>query len=102
MERRAAVGVCLLVSSSVALSQAQPSKPPMFQLDPTRAIVQPETFQSFHHPLPEQYVWTNDRPGQTQQQRDAPRYLRAHFEVRQLPGDATLYVAGPRAADVWI
>lgn len=100
MLRGAAIGLGLIVSSSFALSQTAP--PRTFQLDPTRAIVQPETFQSFHHPLPEQYVWSSDKPGQTQQQHDAPRYFRAKFAVRQVPADATLYVAGPRAADVWL
>ena len=99
---RVVAATLLLISSAFVFAQAAPSRSPSFQLDPTRAIVKPELFSSFHQPLPEQYIWTKERRGESNAQQQGPRYFRAHFNGPQAPGDATLYVAGPRVADVWL
>ena len=36
------------------------SKIPAGELDPARAVAQPQLFSSFHKPLPEQYIWTRE------------------------------------------
>lgn len=91
----------ILVILSACAVAAQ-STPPAGQLDPTRNIADPILFSSFHQPLPEQYIWTHDAAGQTQAQQDAPRYFRATFHVESVPAVATLYVAGPLDAEVWV
>jgi hypothetical protein len=66
-----------------------------------------------HTPLTEEYIWTaNDaaalRPDHakfnyhTTEKKIEPHFFRAAFEVQQLPLQAITYVAGPRAAKVWI
>jgi hypothetical protein len=79
-------------------------------LDPARdhPLTAPE-----HFALPEQYVWTAgdatalrpdhgkfpwDRP----ELRIEPHYFRAHFHLDALPPQATLYLAGPRQARVYL
>jgi hypothetical protein len=79
-------------------------------LDPTRNL--PGTSQT-HEPLPEQYLWTaNDitalRPDRSrfswsrQDLRIDPHFFRASFNIGFIPKSATLYIAGPRSASVWI
>ncbi|HEY6447299.1 MAG TPA: alpha-L-rhamnosidase C-terminal domain-containing protein [Acidobacteriaceae bacterium] len=95
--------LCLLLFIPAALAQSPvPSQPALGQLDPTRAITSPVLFSSFHQPLPEQYIWTGDKPGDTPQQKDAPRFFRVHVRIDAVPEAATLYLAGPRVATVWI
>lgn len=66
-----------------------------------------------HAPLGEEYIWTaNDaaalRPDhakfnyRTTEKKIEPHFFRAQFTVRRIPPQATLYVAGPRAAKAWI
>src|ERR1700678_730161 len=80
-------------------------------LDPTRNRTQPSLESSRHAPLPEEYIWTasdrssNDKviytfPKVTEQ--IEPHYFRERFEVKALPRQATLYIAGPRRVKVWI
>lgn len=80
-------------------------------LDPTRGMtMEPLLEGSIHKPLPEEYVWTaaeikNDKlvytfPAITEQ--TEPHYFRGHFQVKTVPKDATLYIAGPRSVSVWI
>ena len=100
----------LLVLSTVSGARTIPAQqaPP---IDPTRtlAAVPPAA----HAPLPEQYVWTaddvtarqpdhNKYPWSETQLRIAPHYFRIHFRVKALPSAATLYVAGPREAHVFL
>ncbi len=80
-------------------------------LDPARALMslpaQP------HVALPEQYVWTADDITVLRKDRGkyswsrtelrvAPHYFRAHFVVKSLPRAATVYIAGPREASVYL
>lgn len=81
-------------------------------LDPSREVASPPVLESrIHQPLPEEYIWTaketsgNEKlvytfPAITEQ--TEPHYFRAHFRVDQVSQDATLYIAGPRSASVWI
>jgi alpha-L-rhamnosidase len=66
-----------------------------------------------HAPLAEEYVWTAgdvtaqrpDRskfPWSRQEARTAPHFFRTHFSLQTVPRSATLYVAGPREADVYL
>jgi hypothetical protein len=81
------------------------------RLDPTRNPI--TTAQPLHTPLPEQYLWTagditalrRDRasfPANQPQLRTDPHFFRAHFHVTALPTVATLYLAGPREAHVYL
>ena len=96
-----------------AWAQKGPSTIPPGQLDPTRAIVHPQLFWSFHKPLPEEYIWTREdsavgnranidyrSPGLHHQ--TAPHFFRVAFNVAQVPAHATFYVAGPRSATVYV
>ncbi len=81
---------------------------PAGQLDPTRNVTAPQLVDQNHTPLPEQYIW-NDEPhpaSETDAQREAartrPRYFRAAFQLDAVPPQATLYVAGPEALEVYI
>jgi hypothetical protein len=82
-------------------------------LDPVRDPGSMPTVGSFHKPLPEEYIWTaNDAavlehlPELSRVKRDdwkvEPHLFRSTFTVHTLPQAATLYVAGPRQARVWI
>jgi len=77
------------------LARAQATPP----LDPTRNLVIPP--ESTHRPLPEQYIWTRGGPpvGQGEVQ---PRFFRAAFNLTAAPPDATLYLAGPRSAKIYL
>ncbi|MFT4114553.1 alpha-L-rhamnosidase C-terminal domain-containing protein [Silvibacterium sp.] len=62
--------------------------------------------------LKEEFLWTaNDAAAlhptlqahvRGQNDKVEPHFFRAHFYVTQKPGDATLYLAGPRAATVYV
>ena len=78
------------------LAPAQAGAP----LDPTRNLPVPPS-ASAHTPLPEQYIWARGGPpvrqGDTQ-----PRYFRVAFNLPSVPPDATLYLAGPRSATIYL
>ena len=80
-------------------------------LDPTRNL--PAALALNHAALPEQYIWTagdvtarrpdhNKFPWNRPDLRVAPHYFRAHFRVATLPEAATVYIAGPREAHVFL
>jgi len=90
-----------------------PTKIPNEELDPTRSIQAPVLESTIHSPLPEQYIWTKEDavpkgsaaagggvsgPGDEL----APHYFRRAFEVESVPANATLYVAGPRSANLYL
>ncbi len=94
----------LPLTSTLAPSTVEP-------LDPTRNAPPPILESATHTPLPEQYIWTaRDTsadhklvytfPAITEQ--TEPHFFRAHFDLQQLPHEATLYIAGPRSVSVWI
>jgi hypothetical protein len=72
-----------------------------------------QTVASFHTALPEEYIWTADDAAVavgakqlSQLKRDdwkvEPHFFRSTFKLEQVPATATLYVAGPRRAQVFI
>jgi len=82
-------------------------------LDPAASLPSMPTIGTFHTPLPEEYMWTaNDAAVFTHSgplsnlKRDdwkvEPRFFRRAFPLSAPPPVATLYVAGPRKARVWI
>jgi len=96
----------LIAMLATAWAQELPSP-----LDPTRNMI-PAT-ALIHVALPEQYIWTEgdvtarrpdhdkfpwNRPGL----RVAPHYFRVHFRAATMPEAATLYIAGPREAHVFL
>jgi alpha-L-rhamnosidase len=100
----------LLLFALTASAQSLPSVPS--PLDPTRNLPYPPPAEP-HTALPEQYLWTaNDitalRPDRGKfpwnrpDLRIAPHYFRAHFSVGRVPASATLYLAGPRHAEVFL
>lgn len=90
-----------------------PTKIPNSRLDPTRSIDSPVLESSIHAPLPEQYIWTKEDavPEDTLASggwrawgnKDLePHYFRKTFEVSTVPEHATLYIAGPRKAEIYL
>jgi hypothetical protein len=80
-------------------------------LDPGRTVTAAQTKP--RPSLKEEYIWTagdvtakrSDRskfPWNRTELRTNPHYFRAHFGVSQLPRVTTLYIAGPRWAQVYI
>lgn len=73
-------------------------------LDPARTIVPRET--ETRPSLTEEYIWTAENvlpPGQIHPSSGIYlHYFRAHFRLERLPPIATLYLAGPRSAEVYI
>jgi hypothetical protein len=80
-----------------------PSK--LSPLDPTRSIQTPDLESARHKPLPEQYIWTasDSAPNSaTHSMRSEPHAFRRTFSLTTVPSAATLYIAGPRAVQVWL
>ncbi len=105
MRRIGILSLTLFFFASAAFAQRSPdapSQPPLGQLDPTRTIESPVLFSSFHQPLPEQYIWSASAPKASQAERDAPRWFRVHFSLDAPPQAASLYLAGPRDAEVYV
>jgi alpha-L-rhamnosidase len=80
-----------------------PTKIPDAQLDAARDLQSAELESAVHKPLPEQYIWTEAATGRRTDRRSlAPQYFRRTFQVGSVPAHATLYVAGPRQATVYV
>ncbi len=110
------VGVSALLGMSVVWAQdlpltqvLTPSK--VSPLDPTVNVGPPVLESSRHTPLPEEYIWTandantNDKVLYTRpaaDERIEAHYFRRRFTVAAVPREATLYIAGPRSAEVWL
>jgi hypothetical protein len=77
-----------------ALAPAQQWKP--VPVDPTIGRKGPSESE-LHKPLPEQYIWATDSA-----KVDVPRFLRKTFQLSTPPRQATLYIAGPREAQVFL
>jgi hypothetical protein len=96
----------LLLGSAVAWTQIESPQP----LDPTRNLA---LAANSHVLLPEQYVWTAgdvtaERPDASKfpwsrsDLRTEPHLFRARFTVSSVPDAATLYLAGPREATIYL
>jgi alpha-L-rhamnosidase len=81
------------------------------KLDPTRDLT--SATQPPHAPLPEEYIWTagdvtinrpdhNKFPWNRPQLRIDPHFFRTRFTLKTVPASATIYIAGPRSANVYI
>ena len=77
-----------------------PTAIPDAQLDPARDLRPSQLEAVQHHPLPEQYIWT--RAHAAAGFGLEPRYFRRAFNVATLPPRATLYMAGPRQAAIYV
>jgi len=81
-------------------------------IDPAYDVKNPGLESSLHTPLPEEYIWTaNDAaaPGEKLvykfpglMEKVEPHYFRNTFSIDRVPAQATLYLAGPRSAKVWL
>ena len=71
------------------------------------------TVGSFHTPLTAQYIWTANDAAVLTEPRDLsrikrndwkiePHFFRKKFTLTSIPANATLYIAGPRSAHVWL
>ncbi|MGC2638200.1 MAG: alpha-L-rhamnosidase C-terminal domain-containing protein [Acidobacteriaceae bacterium] len=90
-----------------------PSKIPIQDLDPTRRPGVLTVESAIHQPLPEQYIWTKTDavPNvavaaagwfSSGDQDLEPHYFRKTFALRSVPENATLYIAGPRSATIFL
>jgi alpha-L-rhamnosidase len=106
MLSRPLLALVLLLAVGFARAQDPPSP-----LDPARNLTPLPA--PAHTPLPEQYIWTsgditakrpdhNKFPWNRPDLRTAPHLFRAHFHLATAPKDATLYLAGPREAHVFL
>jgi len=111
--------MCGLLSAAVpALAAAQAGVsyirvPQGGPLDPVRDVATMPLVGSFHAPLAEEYIWTAgdaavleriSNPGQVKRDdwKVEPHRFRRTFHLDTVPQQATLYIAGPRHARVWI
>ncbi len=92
---------------------AGPTKIPNSELDPVRQPGAVVLESSTHKPLPEQYIWTKEDAVPNDAAAAAgwvsgtgsdmgPHYFRRTFDVSSVPAEATLYVAGPRSATIYL
>jgi len=83
------------------------------RLDPARKLSPEQNLMTAHAKLPEQYIWTagdaaawgrdRDKYSFSQQEsKTAPHYFRYSFTLIRAPLAATLYVAGPRTAKMYV
>lgn len=90
-----------------------PTKIPNNQLDPARSLSPSELEGNLHKPVPTHYVWTRAdavpaRPrvangwSMNKTTDMGPHYFRDTFEVSKVPEHATLYIAGPRTATIYL
>ncbi|MCL5005614.1 MAG: alpha-L-rhamnosidase [Acidobacteria bacterium] len=103
--------LCFFVFFSfVALNLSGQTAPSVYSptpLDLTAHIQHPRLESELHHPLPEQYIWA-----QGQEKTDGPYgrfgrapqwiYFRRGFDLKSVPGTATLYAAGPADMRVYL
>jgi hypothetical protein len=93
----------MVVASGSANGQSvawQDGKP----LDLTRGLTASLAVPDSHKPLPEEYIWTRLAAGEKAPSKDniAPHYFRKDFDLAAVPRQATLYIAGPRSAKIWL
>jgi alpha-L-rhamnosidase len=89
------------------------TKIPNQDLDPTRQPGALTAESTLHQPLPEQYIWTKDDAVPSDAVPAAgwfsggdkdlkPHYFRKTFTLSSVPEHATLYIAGPRSATIFL
>ncbi|MDA8347845.1 MAG: alpha-L-rhamnosidase [Pseudomonadota bacterium] len=90
-------------AAAAELSPPPPDGPtniPDSELDPARHLLRSRLESVLHEALPEQYIWTVER-GKGGDGKE-PHYFRDAFELSKLPARATLYIAGPRQARIYL
>ncbi len=95
------LGLLLFIAGStggLVLVAAQQDFSPS-NLDLTGDIRSPLLESSLHQPLPEQYVWL---PVVKDGSRDNTFYFHDSFNLKSVPGMATLYIAGPEHLRVYL
>ena len=84
---------------------------PSGALDPTSGIEHPRLESALHRPLPEEYIWTaGDAQALSkisydwakQSYKARPHFFRRTFTLASAPKAATLYLAGPRSARIFL
>jgi alpha-L-rhamnosidase len=102
------VAATLMASFS---AHAQMTAPAPGAADPVADAAGAPLERDLHQPLPEQYVWTAPEHATTDRiayvfpglnEKTEPHYFRASFLVGSAPPHATLYVAGPRSAEIYL
>ena len=99
----------LFLASTFLLGTAGAQNALPTPLDPVRDAAGAPLESSLHTPLPEQYIWTAEDSVQSdyinygsRKASTEPHYFRATFRLQAVPPDATLYIAGPRSAKVYL
>ena len=91
-------------ANAVAVEVSQPPNGqtdiPNADLDPARHLKPSQLESALHRPLPEQYLWTYQHTAHGLDLE--PHYFRSTFNVTSLPAHATLYLAGPRQATIYL
>ena len=102
------IAKALLLATCLAGARPAAAQEP---LDPTAAIEHHRLQSAVHKPLPEQYIWTQGDSAAAskisydwakQDFKADPHYFRHTFRVASAPKSATLYIAGPRSARVFL
>jgi hypothetical protein len=96
-----------LLVSCICIAASSAQRP----LDPVRDATGAPLERDLHHPLPEQYIWTAPESAVTNRiryvfpapdEKTEPHFFRTIFKVDSIPPAATLYVAGPRSAEIYL
>ncbi|HUB00852.1 MAG TPA: alpha-L-rhamnosidase C-terminal domain-containing protein [Terracidiphilus sp.] len=96
------VAVSVPVSAQMGNPANGPTRIPDAQLDPALNLPSSQLESALHQPLPEQYIWTHQAGSPQRHEGLAPQYFRRTFQVTRVPGQATLYLAGPRQAAIYL
>jgi hypothetical protein len=105
--------LCTIAVAQMGDPSVGPTKIGNQDLDPTRSTKTSKLESTIHSPLPEQYIWTKDdavpeRPSSQSvwisglDQNLSPHYFRRVFDLDAVPVQATLYIAGPRSANIYL
>ncbi len=80
-----------------------PTKIPDAKLDPARHLASSQLESALHKPLPEQYIWTKGALAPRRSKGHlVTHYFRRVFQINSVPSHATLYLAGPREATIYV
>ena len=102
---------CSLVAVLMGFATCGATQSPPTPLDPSRGVTFSQ--REVHPALREEYIWTsgdvtalrpdrNKFPWNAVDRRTGPHYFRAHFSLSSIPQYGTIYLAGPRAAKVFL
>lgn len=105
-------GLCLSLALGGPLLWGQKNDFPDNKLDPTRSL-SAVAESGNHSQLPEQYIWTAGDAAALHADhhrysfarpdvKAAPHFFRTVFHLDRVPPEATLYIAGPRSAKIYL